>query len=303
MQNSFYRSPLLDATALKWGVYIHMLQTRLLKYAAWMCILTIAKALVCACWPLALFGIAFFKNAWRRLRVIDLLYAFLHLADDIVDDDAPVPPGWSSALAYIERLIHFVTIRDEPQDRLERGLGYVLDLAAGMGMSLTQGILDILNSMRFDATRRSGTELRIVSAAELWHHFHLLDIRGTITLWLIILRERTEVSDALALLGEAIRIYYNIRDLEEDMRARLCNIPREAFAEFGIPVPHNLSPEGVRMWCRLPQVQAWCAAEKRRGWMLFTMYRGQKSALGLHPFTRGVLTGLFEISATKLRVV
>lgn len=154
---------LLDATAFKWRTLAHMLRTRFLKYGVWMCMITVAKCLACLAEVLVLFGKPFFKNARIRARIIDLLYWVMHWLDDIVDKDAPVPKGYPSALAYIERVVLFVEIRDEPRDQLERTLGYVLDLADQLHMDLTDGIRDILNSMHFDAVRLSQPEMQILS--------------------------------------------------------------------------------------------------------------------------------------------
>jgi hypothetical protein len=264
-----------------------------------MCTITVAKSVACTGGVLVPFGNSFFEYARQRARLIDLLYWVMHAIDDIVDKDAPVPEGYTSALAYIERVIQFVELRDKPRDRLERTFGYVLDLAGTLKMGLAGGIRDILHSMQFDAIRLSKPGLQIFSDVELKYHFHLLDISGTVTLWLIILRERMSALPAITMLGEAARIYYNLRDLEEDMRARLCNIPREAFIEFWIPVPNDLSAIGLARWSQLPEVQEWRAAEARRGRDLFNAYMLQKASLGLHPFTNRILHNLFEVSVER----
>ena len=147
--------------------------------------------------------------------------------------------------------------------------------------------------------RRHSPELLIFNKEELEHHFHILDIRGTVGLWLILLRERSDAFPALGHLGEAARIYYNIRDLREDMRARLCNIPRESFETFAIPMPHDFSDHALAEWCALPQVRAWRIAEARQGARLFNEYLNQKATLQLHVFTNGILKGLFEISTGR----
>ena len=165
-----------------------------------------------------------------------------------------------------------------------------------MNMRLAKGILYILRSLHFDAKRREADTLQVFDRINLRHHFHMLDILGTVGLWLIILRENWGSFRMLAKLGEAVRIFYNLRDLAEDMRANLCNIPAEDMRRFSIYVPDISSSKALDEWLNSEPVRAWRAEEARRGMRLFRSYTDIKRHLGLHAFTRTILSFMFETS-------
>jgi len=105
-----------------------------------------------------------------------------------------------------------------------------------------------LSSMLFDA-KRYGQHI-IFPEKELSYHFHLLDIRGTVSATLKVFGEDPEKHNILAPLGLARRLYYNLRDYDEDINAGLVNISAEDCQKFGITqndLENKLSP-GVQKW-------------------------------------------------------
>ena len=144
------------------------------------------------------------------------------------------------------------------------------------------------------AARKTADRVQVFERRELQHYFHYLDIIGTIGGCLKLTREWRVKSTDLAELGEATRIYYNLRDLEEDMLASLFNIPSEDMLLFGITLPDHTSKDAVHAWCASGPVQKWCANEAKRGLALLAKYREKRSLLPLHSFTRAILHHMYE---------
>lgn len=238
----------------------------------------------------------FFKRALERLRFIDLIYGVGRKADDIADDDAPLPPGWTSASDYIAHLVEFLRSRNTTDDELEFLLGYVLDVGEGLGIDPRREIELVLRSLLFDARRRESPRLVIVPRAELDGNNFLLDEEGTIGLCLLILGETRESFAAISLLGIATRIMYTLRDLREDMGKRLCNVPREDFDAFGMYVPDVTSAQAIQDWYDSGPVRAWRAKEAQRGLELYRKYDAVRDNLQVHDFTRAILEYLYERS-------
>ena len=238
----------------------------------------------------------FFKRALERLKLIDLIYGVGRKADDIADDDAPLPRGWTSASDYIAHLLEFLRSRNTTDDELEFLLGHVLDVGDELGIDPRREIGLVLRSLLFDARRRESLKLVIVPRAELDGNNFLLDEEGTIGLCLLILGETRESFAAISLLGIATRIMYTLRDLREDMGKRLCNVPSEDFESFGMYVPDTTSAQAIQDWYDSGPVRAWRAKEAQRGLELYREYDAVRDKLKVHDFTRAILEYLYERS-------
>jgi len=271
---------------LKEDVYKHMLATRREKYGAWIRGVKRYKRYARIGEYVVPLGLTYFKDASARIELIEAVYIALRLVDDIVDGDAAVPAGWNSASAHVEHLIAFVRDPRHPLDRIERLLAHAFQLGRELHMDLRRCVLDILGSLRFDAMRRSARKLYIPTQKELRRYFWRLDIRGTMGGCLIVMRETRVTYRDLAPLGRATRIYYDIRDLSEDIGAGLCNISREDVKYFGIADVRDLASA---------RVQDWRLAKAEDGLYMLRDYQQTKRGLHMHPFTRLVLRNRYEL--------
>lgn len=275
---------------LKEDVYGHMLATRRDKYEGWIQGIKRYRRYAQIGEYAVPLGLSYFKDATTRIELIEALYIALRLVDDIVDGDAPLPTGWISATVYVEHLISFVRDPRHPSDRIEHLLAYGFQLGRALQMDLGRCMIDILGSLRFDATRRGTPKLYIPSKKELDRYFYRLDIRGTIGGCLIITRELRVTYRDLAPLGRATRIYYDIRDLAEDINAGLCNISREDVRCFGIRDVRDLTS---------PRLLDWRLARAEDGLLLLREWQKKKTGLRLHSFTRLALYRGYEVPAER----
>lgn len=159
-------------------------------------------------------------------------YAYHHHIDDVIDKDAPLPNIYSSSIEFIEDRIDFAKTFKNPKLPIDHLLLYCYELANKIGLDYHEETIDILNSMHFDA-KRQGQDI-LFTKEELTYHFHLLDIRGTVKGTLKLFGEDPKKYNILEPIGTASRLYYNIRDLAEDLLANLINIPAEDAYRLGI---------------------------------------------------------------------
>ena len=89
---------------------------------------------------------------------------------------------------------------------------------------------------------------------------------------------------------------YTIRDLIDDVRAKLFNFSREDFVRYGMHMPNYSIEADVRSWYHSPAVRAWRKDEAARGLALFDRYEAVRDRLKVHSFTRMVLEFLYERS-------
>ena len=88
--------------------------------------------------------------------------------------------------------------------------------------------------------------------SELFYHFDLLDIRGCEKACLKLYGEDPNKLDIVKPLGLASRIYYNLRDFNEDTGKGFVNISEEDMTRLGICVEdlQDPNPEQVKKWFR-----------------------------------------------------
>lgn len=156
----------------------------------------------------------------------------MRFLDDIVDGDAPLPEGYSSETEYILEKIKFSRHPTEPNDAVDYLMLHCFAVAEKFGADFREETEDILSSLLFDANRRG--KMIIFPKEELMHHFHLLDIRGTIKATLKIFRDDPEKFLLLEPLGVACRYQYDIEDIGTDLAAGYVNISEEECARFAI---------------------------------------------------------------------
>lgn len=262
---------------MKERVYGYMLSTRKEKYEEWIRGIKRYKKLVLFAERL---GIEYFRDAALRLEMIECVYVGLRIEDDRADGDAPLPGGFSSRAEHVEAMIHFVKYGWTHADIVEELLAHAFDVAKEFDMDIKPFVLSMLESLLFDAQRHESPELIVFDEDRLAYSSDLLDIIGTGGGGLLALREPLTALEAVKPLGKAVRIRYNIRDLDADMRGNQCNISREDIEKFGIVDPRDTHSSGMRRWV---------LDEANRGLMLIDAYRRYVDDYRLHPITRIIL--------------
>ncbi len=258
---------------MKQEIFSYMLDTRGEKYK----------------WFLrALRSFKYISMSPTRGDFLEAYYTLMRYIDDIVDGDAPLPEGFQSAVEFVEEKIDFAKHSANPKDSADYLMLYCFELADKFGQEFSSETQDILQSMLFDA-RRFGKRI-IFSEKELLHHFYLLDIRGTVRAALKVFGEDSAKYSLLEPLGLACRIFYNLRDYEDDIKAGLINISAEDFQRFGISDLENRLSSGV---------QAWFRAQAIKGLELLQEHRKIVPAGDFRLLTRITFPVLYEHSARR----
>lgn len=258
-------------------VYGSMLAARSAKYRYFLWALRAAKYL--SCQP-------------KRGAFLENYYALMRHMDDIVDGDVPLPEGYGSAKEYMERKIEFSKGKSKPQDSSEILLQHCFAIGESFGESFHDETADILGSLHFDAVRRNPESSVAFSREVLQHHFHLLDIRGTINTCLKLADEKHMTSTDLEPLGNASRIHYTLRDFDEDIAAGLINIPEEDMQKLNISMADLQSSTS-------PSVRTWLAQEAQKGLRLLDEHREKLPILRMRKLIRTALWVVYERPASN----
>jgi len=216
-------------------IFKHMLETRGWKYRAFLRYLRMFK---------------YAAFSWNRGEFLECYYTLMRYLDDIVDGDAPLPDGYQDSAHYLLEKIRFSKKPVNPKDEVDFLMLYCFELADRFGENFEAETRDILGSLLFDANRRG--KLIIFPESELMHHFHILDIRGTIKATLKVFNENPEKYLLLEPLGMASRYQYDLEDFEADIEAGYVNITIEECLRFGIlheDLQDKDSP-GIEKWFR-----------------------------------------------------
>ena len=216
-------------------VFKHMLKTRGWKYRAFLRYLRFFKY------------IAF---APTRGEFLESYYVLMRYIDDVVDGDVHLPEGFKDEVEYILEKIKFSENPDKPKDEVDFLMLHCFELGKQFGQDFKDETKDILNSLLFDAKRRG--KMIIFSNQELVHHFHILDIRGTIKATLKVFKDDPKMYKILEPLGTACRYQFDLEDFEADIAAGYVNISKEECDIFGISEKdlYNVSSPKIKKWFR-----------------------------------------------------
>jgi len=220
---------------LRQSIFNHMLETRGWKYRAFLRYLRLFK---------------YAAFAPTRGKFLEAYYILMRYLDDIVDGDVPLPPGYDSAAEYMKEKIDFSKSPISPKDEVESLMVFCFELAKKFRADFTHETEDILSSLLFDAKRKD--KLIVFPATVLNHHFHKLDIRGTVRATLKIFKEDPEKYEILEPLGMASRFQYDIEDIDTDLAAGYVNISEEDCREMGISEDDLRNPDApsIRRWLK-----------------------------------------------------
>jgi len=229
----YVSEPELQAKEMRSKIFSHMLLTRRHKYRSFLRYLHLFKYIAFA--PV-------------RGEFLESYYALMRYLDDIIDGDAALPAEYPDETEYISEKIEFLKDQENPKDAADFMIRYCFHLAEKFAEDFQAETKDILDSLLFDARRRS--KRLIFQKDELTRHFHLLDVRGTIRATLKVFKDDPDKSVILEPLGIACRHQYNLEDFESDIAAGFINIPVEEFDRFGIRKDDlgNCSSPAIRSW-------------------------------------------------------
>lgn len=223
------------AKEMRAQVYSHMLEKRGWKYKSFLRYLRLFK---------------YAAFAPTRGEFLESYYTLMRYMDDIVDGDVSLPKGFTDESSYVTAKINFSKNPESPKDEADYLMSYCFQLAEKMGEDFKSETEDILESLLFDAKRRG--KMQIFSKEELNHHFHLLDIRGTIRATLKVFKEDPDQFKLLEPLGIACRYQYDLEDFESDIAAGYINISKEECEKFDIGKEDilNISSPAITNWFR-----------------------------------------------------
>ena len=197
------------------------------------------------------------KQAWKpaglpyvenRFRAFILIYFQQRLFDDIVDGDTPLKLTPSERVAYAKKRLG--NLRTGTFDSADPIDAFALRILSDIGTldpnyvpMAKQRLGQIMGSIIFDGKRICAADTlnensQNAEASRTWKfssrkaleaNFAQLDIEGVtgLTLFLFGFKDSTDNMKLLTPLAQASRIAYNVRDFAKDIRAGLCNIPKE----------------------------------------------------------------------------
>lgn len=241
----------IDTTAWRNHIYQHMLRTRGAKYLWFLKYLKLFRLIA---------------KTPERADFLEAYYTLMRYLDDIVDNDAPLPPGYGDTETFLLDKIRFANNPDTPSDESDAMMMHCFHLGHTFGESFKDETEDILGSLLFD-TRRMGQN-RFFSSDELMAHYHQLDIRGTVRATIKLFNENVADFQLLEPLGMASRFFYDIRDVHDDLSKNLVNISREDADAFGISAGNMNEPDN-------PGIKRWRRAQALRGLQLLDLHRIQ----------------------------
>ncbi len=241
----------------------------------------------------------------KKFDIIDLVYLGTRVIDDVIDGDSPRVFSYEERLQYInDRIDNIDHFSFSDKDVADMFLKEAIAIGDGMDIDIRKPLSDIIRSIAFDAQRvqkfyETGKR-PLYSEEELQQYFFDLDIKGTIGGSLLLFEDgNNEKNNALLRpLGDAVRIYYNLRDLEEDIRAGLVNIPREDCERLSITSSTLDACLGKKLSDILPEVQSWIREQIQKGKYLLSQYK-QKDTSHLSPLIKQILYHLYEKNSTK----
>ncbi len=226
----------VDPVLLRQQIFEHVLETRGPKYRWFLRYLHLFRLI---------------SATPARADFLESYYSLMRYVDDVVDGDAALPGQYRDAEDYLLKKIAFADHPEHPADSVEQLMVYCFQLAGSFGETFRTETADILRSLLFDARRRGKNQ--VFPREELMAHYHQLDIRGTVRATLRVFAEDPEKYTLLEPLGMASRFFYDLRDLQDDLRQGFINIPAEDLSALCLCAADLLQPRhpGLRHWRRL----------------------------------------------------
>ena len=169
--------------------------------------------------------------------------------DDVADRDINPPNGFTPS-EYIHRKINYTKIksylRPTARDTIEQLINWCDHLGSKFNCNFEQESVEIMKSLLFDSERYGSKE--IFPHEQLQYHFHMLDIHGTVRSCLKLWGEDIGKYELLIPLAQATRIYYDLRDYEEDYDNGYINISKEEFEKYDLCKDKLRDVDHVSQW-------------------------------------------------------
>lgn len=205
----------------------------------------------------SLYGYSLFR--WSATRPLRAGYCLLQHVDDVLDGDRRVS---CDPEAYVLRVRRWIAGEAEGDDSdlacLATCVGAGLDRAGGEGEDPRRELLGLLEVLVEDRRRMDrGTPMK---AAALALH-HRSTFSGSVNLALLLMGSTLRAAEAPELV-EALGWCSPTRDLEEDFRKGLINIPEEVIRAAG---DAGADVGDFRSLMTSPATREWMRVEYRRG--------------------------------------
>ncbi|MFD2892769.1 hypothetical protein ACFS5J_12175 [Flavobacterium chuncheonense] len=226
-----------------------------------------------------------------RGKFLESYYVLMRFLDDVVDGDVPLPKGYRNESDYILEKIKFSKSMKNPKDEVDYLMLYCFELAEKFGEDFHTETEDILNSLLFDAKRRD--KMIIFPKDQLKHHFHLLDIRGTIRATLKVFKDDPDKYELLEPLGVACRYQYDIEDIEADLAAGYVNISQEDCEQFDIQKEDLNNPTSLK-------IKNWVYQRAKDGMKLLKEHHQKLHEGHFTLFEKWTFLLVYEIPAKKV---
>jgi membrane-associated phospholipid phosphatase len=209
----------------------------------------------------AVIGLALVRASlpgWRRNRLLRTGFCALQAIDDLLDGDRDCA---GEPLDLVEGLVTQIESGRFADDDLARLVAaFTQDLRAVGGEPALADAVRLIRVMQEDRRRRRDGLL--LDAASLREH-HRQTFALSVDLMLLAGRAELRAVDAPELV-EALGWCSAVRDLEEDLRAGLINLPREVVHQAIAEMPAAAASE----WPRSLAVREWLDRERQRASVL-----------------------------------
>jgi len=215
-------------------------------------------------------------------RLSRCAYFFFKYLDDIADGDFPL----NNPLSYLEKVKNQIEIRDFDNSEmgfLARDIINRLESGNGRENNPREKILASLDSIIFDYKR--SIERKTLSYSELMEYYRL-SFFSVIDLCLMGIKSDISAEDISGFCYSQGRVY-SVRDLEEDWKKGIINIPAEDLELAGID-----SKFSVDFLMKNPMIKRWAAKELVQSKILLEDIRSRYETFDRR--TRLVLKGLNE---------
>ena len=176
----------------------------------------------------------YFLGASGLYRSAKPTYFFCRFVDDVTDGDRPLPKGFDSFQAFIDRLLYL--LENKSNSKL-KGIELMLtdalrklDKTDATPLLIRAELKSFLQSMQVDYTRR--TQKQVLSQTEI---DELYDQSFASVLHLAMLGFGTQLERSdIKKLGQVQGKIYALQDLEDDLRMGIINVPRELVKKAGL---------------------------------------------------------------------
>lgn len=238
-----------------------------------------------------------------RIEILNKIYLACRILDDAIDGDSPRHLTADEILQLVNvSTQHLESEAWNPQSAVDIFLEKAMEGCREIQLDIKSQVLAVLNSMEFDAKRRTDfmkTRVpKFYPESDLQTHYYQLDIEGTIGAMLNLLDEGNteENKRALEPLGKACRILYDLQDLSKETRDGLVNISTEDAANFGISIDSLSRWAGEKSDIRSApeEIKAYSGQKVLEARKLLAEYNILVDGADFKPLTRSILKRSYE---------